>query len=63
MPVTADAAYYADDGWVDGAAMARALLERARRSGAKVLLQTAAKHVVIPAVSRLGDPNGLTATD
>jgi len=47
LPATAVAAYYADEGWVDGPAMARALLERARRSGAKVLLQTAAKHLVL----------------
>jgi glycine/D-amino acid oxidase-like deaminating enzyme len=47
LPATAVAAYYADEGWVDGPAMARALLERARSSGAKVLLQTAAKRVVL----------------
>ena len=28
LPATAVAAYYADEGWVDGPAMARALLER-----------------------------------
>jgi glycine/D-amino acid oxidase-like deaminating enzyme len=47
LPATAVAAYYADEGWVDGPAMARALLERARRSGAKVLLQTAAERLVL----------------
>ncbi len=47
LPATAVAAYYADEGWVDGPAMALALLERATRSGAEVLLQTAAKQLVL----------------
>jgi D-hydroxyproline dehydrogenase subunit beta len=46
-PASAVAAYYADEGWVDGPAMARALLEGARGSGAKVLLKTAAKQLVL----------------
>jgi glycine/D-amino acid oxidase-like deaminating enzyme len=47
LPATTIAAYYEDEGWVDGPAMARALLERAGRSGAKVLLQTAAERLVL----------------
>jgi D-hydroxyproline dehydrogenase subunit beta len=47
LPATAVAAYYADEGWVDGPAMARALLERARSSGAKVLLHTVATRIAV----------------
>jgi glycine/D-amino acid oxidase-like deaminating enzyme len=47
LPATAVGAYYADEGWVDGPAMARALLERARSSGAKVLLRTRARQLVL----------------
>jgi glycine/D-amino acid oxidase-like deaminating enzyme len=47
LPASAVAAYYPEEGWVDGPALARALLESARSSGAKVLLQTAAKQLVL----------------
>jgi glycine/D-amino acid oxidase-like deaminating enzyme len=47
LPASAAGAYYADEAWVDGPAMARAVLERARSAGATVLLQTAAKQVVL----------------
>ena len=47
LPSSAVAACYPEEGWVDGPAMARALLERARGSGAEILLQTAAKQLVL----------------
>jgi glycine/D-amino acid oxidase-like deaminating enzyme len=47
LPATAVAAYYADEGWVDGPALASTLLERARGSGAEVHLKTAAKQLVL----------------
>jgi D-hydroxyproline dehydrogenase subunit beta len=47
VPSTAAAAYYADEGWVDGPTMARALLERARSSGTTVLLNTTAIQLVL----------------
>jgi glycine/D-amino acid oxidase-like deaminating enzyme len=47
LPAAAVGAYYADEAWVDGPAMARALLKRARRSGAKILLQAPAKQLVL----------------
>jgi glycine/D-amino acid oxidase-like deaminating enzyme len=47
LPATAVAAYYADEGWVDGPTMARALLERARGSGAEVRLHTTATRLVL----------------
>jgi glycine/D-amino acid oxidase-like deaminating enzyme len=47
LPAPAVGAYYADEGWIDGPAMARALLERARSSGAEVLLHTRARELVL----------------
>ena len=47
LPATVVAASYPDEGWVDGPAMARGLLERARGSGAKVLSHTTATHVAL----------------
>jgi glycine/D-amino acid oxidase-like deaminating enzyme len=47
LRAAAVAAYYPDEGWVDGPAMARALLERARSSGAKILLRTVATQLVV----------------
>jgi glycine/D-amino acid oxidase-like deaminating enzyme len=47
VPAKAVAAYYADEGWAEGPAMARALLERARSSGAKVVLHTAATRLIV----------------
>jgi D-hydroxyproline dehydrogenase subunit beta len=47
LPATTVAAYYPDEGWVDGPAMALELLEGARSSGAEVLLHTAAKEIVL----------------
>ena len=47
LPAAAVAAYYPDEGWVDGPAMARALLKLARHSGAEVLLHRAAKQIVL----------------
>jgi D-hydroxyproline dehydrogenase subunit beta len=47
VPATTAAAYYADEGWVDGPGMARALLGRARGSGATVLFRTTATRLVL----------------
>jgi D-hydroxyproline dehydrogenase subunit beta len=66
LPATAVAAYYADEGWVDGPAMARALLQRARSSGAKVLLHTAATQLVLKDDVVTGvqvTPSGLVRAD
>ena len=66
LPPTAVAAYYADEGWVDGPAMARALLERARSSGAKVLSHTAATQLVLKDDVVTGvhvTPSGLVRAD
>jgi D-hydroxyproline dehydrogenase subunit beta len=66
LPATAVAAYYADEGWADGPAMARALLERARSSGAKVLLHTAATQLVLKDDVVTGvhvTPSGLVRAD
>jgi D-hydroxyproline dehydrogenase subunit beta len=66
LPATDVAAYYAHEGWVDGPAMARTLLERARNSGADVLLQTVATQLLINDDVVTGvhaTPNGLVRAD
>jgi D-hydroxyproline dehydrogenase subunit beta len=66
LPATAVGAYYADEGWVDGPAMARALLERATSWGAEVHLNTTATQLVLKDDVVTGvhvTPSGLLAAD
>jgi glycine/D-amino acid oxidase-like deaminating enzyme len=66
LPATAVGAYYADEGWVDGPAMARALLERATSWGAEVHLHTTATQLVLKDDVVTGvhvTPSGLLGAD
>jgi glycine/D-amino acid oxidase-like deaminating enzyme len=66
LPATAVGAYYPDEGWVDGPAMAHVLLEGARSSGAEVLVHTTARQIVLKDDTVTGvrvTPNGFLRAD